>query len=151
MLRKDLSEVELFHGLSSKQLSAIKGAGSTKQLAAGATIFTEGDDATHVFCVLHGRVEVTITLGDHHDQAPVHVCTPGDVFGEFALFHQVDQRTATVRALKEVSIFCIENSCLKLEMESDHELGYRVMHNLSAILVRKISKTTRELRASLMW
>ena len=151
MLRKKLSEVELFGNLSSSQIAAIEGAGETRELAAGATIFTEGDDATHVFCVLHGRVEVTIALGDHLNQAPVHVCIPGDVFGEFALFHSVEKRTATVRALKEVSIFCIKNAALKSVMEADHELGYRVMHNLSAILVRKISKTTCELRASLMW
>lgn len=144
-----LAQNELLVGLKSSEVKAIEKAGSTRKYKIGKTIFTEGDEGTHVFCVISGRVEITIGLGDI-DEAPVHVGPAGTVFGEFVLFDG-HRRSATARAVKPVKLLAIDRETLRRYMEDNPGAGYRIMTNLSNVLVSRICKTTDNLRASLTW
>jgi CRP-like cAMP-binding protein len=145
-----LAQIKLFDRLGPEQLEALERVGEVKQYEVGDTIFAEGDPGTHLYCVLDGRVEITLALGDQTDQAPVHVVVPGSVFGEFVMF-ATEARSATARAVKPVSIFTVGAEELRQVFGEDPTCGYRVMDNLCRILVGRIRKTTKELKASLMW
>lgn len=145
-----LGEVKLFAGLDNAQLDALNRVGETKRFGVGDVIFSEGDAGTHLYCVLDGRVEITLALEGQTEQAPVHVAVPGSVFGEFVLF-ETEARTASARAVKEVEIFSIGAAELRGVFDDDPATGYRVMDNLCQILVGRIRKTTKELKASLIW
>ena len=146
----ELASVRLLAGLSEAQLDAIAAIGEYRVYEAGRTVFVEGDEGTHVFCVLNGRVELTIALGDKTQQVPVHVSTPGSVFGEFALFED-HIRSATARAALPASIFAVKAELLLQAFAKDPAMGYAAMRNLCRIMVDRMKKTTQELRASLMW
>lgn len=150
MSRSKLENVRLFEGLSPQQLTRIEAAGQMRDYSIGDTIFQEGDEGTHVYCLLEGRVEISLALGDTGDQAPVHTSTPGSVFGEFVLFQSV-KRSATARATKQVEILAVDVDALRRFFDEDPQAGYKTMDNLCRILVERISKTTSELRSSLMW
>ena len=79
-----------------------------------------------------------------------HMAVPGSVFGEFVLF-QTEARTASARVVKPVKIFVIGAKELRDVFAADPATGYRVMDNLCRILVGRIRKTTKELKASLIW
>jgi CRP-like cAMP-binding protein len=145
-----LGEVKLFAGLDDAQLDAVSRVGETKQFEVGDVIFAEGDTGTHLYCLLSGRVEITLALEGQTEQAPVHVAVPGSVFGEFVLF-ETEARTASARAVKPVAIFAIGARELRGVFSEDPATGYRVMDNLCQILVGRIRKTTKELKASLIW
>jgi CRP-like cAMP-binding protein len=144
-----LLENDLFVGFSKADLKKIEAAGELRRYKPGKTIFVEGDDGTHIFCIVSGRVEISIGLG-RMDEAPVHVGTPGSVFGEFILFDG-NRRTATARAVKPVKLLAIKNTELQKVLEENPAMGYRLMRNLCTILVGRICKTTDDLRASLTW
>lgn len=145
-----LSTIRLLRGLDDKQLQLIENAGEFREYEVGETIFDEGTEGTHIFCILDGRVEISLKLGNATDQAPVHTGTPGSVFGEFILF-ETTTRSATARAVKTVNIFAITATALRGIFVDHPEIGYPVMDNLCRILVGRVSKTTQELRSSLMW
>lgn len=145
-----LSGVKLFADLDDNQLEAINRVGEIDELDVGASVFTEGDAGTHLYCLLDGRVEITLALDGQAEQAPVHVAVPGSVFGEFVLF-ETEARTASARVVKPVQIFSIGAEELRRVFADDPATGYRVMDNLCRILVGRIRKTTKELKASLIW
>jgi len=145
-----LSTIRLLQELEDKQLQLIEEAGEFRKYDVGDTIFDEGKEGTHIYCILDGRVEISLKLGEATDQAPVHTGTPGSVFGEFILFEKTT-RSATARAVKPVRIFAITAEALRKIFATHPEIGYPVMDNLCRILVGRVSKTTQELRSSLMW
>ena len=145
-----LSKIRLFAGLSDEQLDAIEGAGERRKYAAGDTLFTEGEEGTHVYCLVSGRVELSVAMSDQTEQVPVHVATVGSVFGEFVLFEQ-RPRSATARAVRGAHVLAVTAEDMHAAFVADPAAGYVVMHNLCNILVERMRKTTGELRASLMW
>ena len=145
-----LKEIRLFAGLSDLQLDAVEEAGDLRKYEAGDTLFSEGEEGTHVYCLLAGRVELSVAMGDLTEQVPVHVATPGSVFGEFVLFER-RPRSATARAVRGVHVLAVGAEALHAVFVEDPAAGYVVMHNLCNILVDRMRKTTGELRASLMW
>jgi len=145
-----LKKTTLFAGLSGAQLMALESGGETRLLARDAVVFEEGTPGDEVFVLLDGRVQITVEMSRKTEQAPVHTVLPGSVFGEFALATTAD-RSATAIALKDCSFFVFSRGTFQQLAAEDPSLGYRVMQNLGEILVGRITKTTRELRASLMF
>jgi CRP-like cAMP-binding protein len=150
MGRHRLAGIKLLHGLTDDQLAAVEAAGEWLCCEAGDTIFAEGDAGTDLYCVVAGRAEITVALGGAAEQAPVHMAAPGSVFGELALCHD-GPRTATVRVVKDAEILRVGREALRAVFDENPRAGYLVMSNLCRILSERMCKTTRELRASLMW
>ena len=145
-----LRQAKLLAGLTDKQLKALESRGEPRELERDEVVFEEGTPGDEVFVLLTGRVQITVEMSRKTEQAPVHTVVPGSVFGEFALATN-DTRSATAMALKDSSFFVFSRDAFQSLAKSDPALGYRVMQNLCEILVGRITKTTRELRASLMF
>jgi MFS family permease len=70
-------------------------------LAAGDTVFREGDHGDRFYVVEDGRCEITIDGGKVRD------AWPGEAFGEIALLRDVP-RTATVTAAEQTTLLALE-------------------------------------------
>jgi predicted MFS family arabinose efflux permease len=70
-------------------------------LAAGDTVFREGDHGDRFYVVEEGRCEITI------DGEKVRDAWPGEAFGEIALLRDVP-RTATITALEPTTLLALE-------------------------------------------
>lgn len=145
-----LSKAALLAGLSRAQLESLEACGETRGLAQDEVVFEEGALGDEIFLLLDGRVQITVEMSRKTEQAPVHTVLPGSIFGEFALAASA-KRSATAIGLKDCSFFVFTRDAFHELAAKDPALGYRVMQNLSEILVGRIIKTTRELRASLMF
>lgn len=80
-------------------LTLLRQIGAPTTLAAGATIFRQGDTPDHLYVLERGRVELEelgITLSDN------------DIFGEIAFFTEARARTATARCLTECQVYAID-------------------------------------------
>jgi CRP-like cAMP-binding protein len=145
-----LAVVRLFAGLSGEQLAALEALGEYRSYDEGDTIFAEGDQGTHLYALIEGRVQLSVALRDQSEQVPVHVCTPGSEFGEFVLFEETP-RTATARAFRGTKVFVVTREDMDAAFARDNQAGLTIMRNLCGILVSRMRKTTAELRASLTW
>jgi CRP-like cAMP-binding protein len=147
---KTLQDVSIFSDLSPEQLTNVAKAGSQRIVAEGELVFEKGSKSNEVFVLIEGRVQITIELSRSTEQAPVHTVLPGRIFGEFELVSDIE-RTANARAIKDSIFFILERDAFEQLAEKDPDLGYRVLRQLTKVLVGRIIKTTHELRASLMF
>lgn len=93
---------------------------ATKRFAPGELIMREGDDADFGYILVTGECEV------YHERDGVHHTLrklgPGDVFGETAIFSSAP-RTASVRAIDQVTTKVVTTHALHHELDMDSWLG----------------------------
>ncbi len=145
-----LRKASVFTKLTDEQLKKIAEGGQERKVEDGDLVFKEGDSGHEVYVVVEGRVQITMEMDRPTEQAPVHTVAPGDLFGEFALVSD-HERSASARAVKDTVLFTFSREAFERLCEEDPKLGYCVLYDLSQILVGRLIKTTRELRASLMF
>lgn len=110
-----LASVPLFSHLSKAQLRKVRALSSTLSVAAGTSLITEGDIGREFVVVIDGEVDVV--RGDE----TITRRGPGEFFGEIALLLE-QPRTATVRAVTDVTIEVIGRSDFTNLLETDPEL-----------------------------
>lgn len=92
----------------------------------GDYIVIEGDEANHAFMIVRGHCEVSKRV----DGVEQHLVTmgPGEVFGETAVFVS-GLRTATVKAVDDVTVKVIDREALEQEVGFDSWVG-TIIRNL---------------------
>lgn len=145
-----LREIPLFADLTDDQLGAVAARGEERAVANGETVFEQHSDDDELFVLLEGRVQISIEMNRPTEQAPVHTVTEGKVFGEFALLAGM-KRSATARTVKDSRFFVLNRASFEALAEQDPLLGYRMLRQLTGVLVGRIVKTTQELRSSLLF
>jgi CRP/FNR family cyclic AMP-dependent transcriptional regulator len=88
-----LASVDLFQGLTKKELQAVCDMAREQAFAAGAVVAAEGDAAGRFYLILDGKASVTIG----ETNRVLATLGPGDYFGEISLIDG-EPRSATVTA-----------------------------------------------------
>ena len=96
-----LRAVSIFAPLPEPVLERLAASAAALSVAAGETVFAQGDRGDRFYVIESGRAEVVV------DGAAPKALGPGDFFGEIALLRDVP-RTATVRAAEELRLYAIE-------------------------------------------
>jgi signal transduction histidine kinase len=91
--------------LSEEVLTSLLRDAKMVTLAAGEVLMAEGSDPDAMYIVVEGNLEITKRGGS--SEIPLNTCGPGEPIGELALVHR-RPRTATVRALEETRLLCID-------------------------------------------
>ena len=84
-IRKHLSQVDLFNGLSHQQLDEVARIISVKEYKKSELIFSDGDDGIGFYIVISGRVKVYKVSPDGKEQI-MHMFGPGQPFAEVPVF-----------------------------------------------------------------
>ena len=145
-----LRKTRLFKDLTDEQLRKISSRGEERRIPEDEHVFREGEVGHELFVVMDGRIQISVEMSLPTEQAPVHTVTSGSVFGEFALVSD-HERSASALALRETMVFALSREAFRDLAEEDPRLDYLVLHELGQILVGRLIKTTKELRASLMF
>ncbi len=83
----DLRRAPLFAGLTETQLGKLGGIARPVDLAAGASVFLQGDHADAFYLLVEGAVKVAKTFRDGRS-ATIRYVRPGETFGESVLFNE---------------------------------------------------------------
>ncbi|MDF2815175.1 MAG: hypothetical protein K0Q81_1375, partial [Paenibacillus sp.] len=126
-----LRNVSLFHGLKSKDLSAIAKRLLRVEMNGGSTIIQEGDQGDCLFIMEKGRA------GVYRNEQYVGELKRGDCFGEMAIFTQ-GIRTATIKADEAVILWRLDSSAF-----------YEMMFNQTSIALEMMKLLSRRLRSML--
>lgn len=129
-----LASVPLFSSLSNRDLKSVARTGLVRSFAAGERIVAKGDKGIGFYLVLEGRVEV------RSDGKPIATITPGNFFGEMALFEE-QRRTADVVAVSPSRCLVLSRHEFWGKMASEPE----VLRLLMAELVRRLRTTPQAL------
>ena len=132
----DLRNIGLFGALSDEVLVFLAGMLTVVTPEVGETIFREGDDASAMFVVLAGEMEVMKKSRAAVD-ARVAVLGPGDWFGEMSIV-DIQPRSATVRALAPGRLIRITASDLDALYRHDVRSYAIIVLNLARELSRRL-------------
>ena len=138
-----LEIVEVFSDLTSEQLEKIYSICTEKVCSQNTTIVKENTPSTEMYIILEGEVEVSVHEAMGLDrEKKLLTLERGQSFGEVTL---VDQglRAATVRCSSETCrLLEISRSDMLNLLQSNPEIGFKVLYNLAADLCLKLRQAT---------
>lgn len=132
-----LRSVELLSDLSPEELESVAGIATRTQLAAGQTVFEQGDPGNAFYVVLAGE------LGVERDGAHVATLREGECFGELALLDR-GLRAATVKAARDCDLLCIVDEDFRELLERHPSIA---IHMLAILARRSTALLERAARA----
>jgi len=131
----------LFVGLSGAERSSLWECGQTREFAAGARLFSLGEEATHLYVVERGRVALKMPVevaGGVHEVV-VEEQGPGATIGWSALVPP-HRYTLSAVAIEDAAMRAFSPTALTAHLEANPEVGWRVFRNLAAIVGRRLVK-----------
>lgn len=104
-----------------------------RQLAAGEVLFEVGDDATHMYAVIEGEIEI---VDDGH---VVETVGPDEIFGELAILDRrhAHPRSATARATSDTLLAEVDQQRFLMLVKLNPPFALAVMNRLGDRLRRK--------------
>lgn len=100
--------------------------GFLTQVAAGATVYKEGEASEHVYFVQRGRVALFV---EGPPKVDLGVAGIGDFFGEASLL-DADPRTHTAKALSAATLLKIDRGTMHQLIAQQPEIGTRMLYAL---------------------
>jgi len=145
-----LKKVDMFRGLSPRQLESLAQVSEERKYRGGEAVFTEHSSGADVYIIKKGKVCIELGLKGKSNAATIQRLGVGQIFGELAL---VDRRgrSATAICENDCEIITIDRDKLNELFERDSPLGYVVMRNLAQLLAGRLRRTDLMLVASVLW
>jgi CRP/FNR family cyclic AMP-dependent transcriptional regulator len=122
-LEDTLAAVDIFAGLSRRQIKKLVGAGREVRRDSGKAIATEGLGALAFHVILEGTAEVTRAGNSLRELGP------GEYFGEISMIDG-KPRSATVSATSELTTFVIPHAEFAELVNKDAELASALLVSL---------------------
>ena len=145
----------LFANLDSEQIKTILNICRKIKFTEDQIIMKEGEIGDSLYIILEGTVEVIKSLvisdvseDNHRDAVKNKVFTKLDekshaVFGEIALLEECE-RTATIRAVTNCSLYEIKKDDFCSLLETDSALGCKILLNLARIVSARLRKADED-------
>jgi CRP-like cAMP-binding protein len=113
------------------------------QFRAGDVIFQQGDPANRFYLIQAGKVAVEAWTKER-GTVTIQTLTAGEVLGWSWLFPPYYWQFSG-RALESTEAIFFYGTPLREECESDHEFGYELMKRVSAVMLKRLQATRRQL------
>jgi CRP-like cAMP-binding protein len=133
-----LKKTELFGNLSESQLNILLSHFSVESFPEGKTIFRQGEEATHLYVLIGGTIDLTVKAQEKIDLMTSKVEREGAVFGTPCLMEPF-RYNVTATCLKSAKVLVIEAGHLKKLMEEDPKMGMEIMKELASIYFSRLN------------
>ena len=129
-----LSNVEMFEGLTHRQLRKIAAKSEERMLQQHEVLFLKGDHAEHLFLVKSGLVEVIAGAPTASGERVIRNLGLGQSVGEMSWCDR-GTRSASVRAATEgAAIVSVSFEALDVLCKRNPRIGYRIFRNITSDL-----------------
>ena len=128
-IRKHLSQVDLFNGLSQHQLDDVARIVSDKGYRRGEPVFSDGDEGIGFYIVISGRVKVFKLSPDGKEQI-MHIFGPGQPFAEVPVF-EGSRYPANAEAMENSRLFFLPKKDFVRLIQENPSLAMNMLASLS--------------------
>jgi len=118
-----LRSVPMFRFLTEESMKSLVEHSTVYGAPPGSILIEEGEAGESLFVVIYGNLRVSHDVNDKH--LNLALLQPGDYFGEWSLLTG-SPRTATVSALSQVELVCIERSAFLEVVQKHPEMRDRI-------------------------
>jgi len=118
-----LRTVPMFRFLTDESMTSLVEHSTVLGAPPGSILIEEGEAGDSLFVVIYGNLRVSHDVGGKH--LNLALLQPGDYFGEWSLLTG-SPRTATVSALSQVELVCVERSAFLEVVQKHPEIRDRI-------------------------
>jgi CRP/FNR family cyclic AMP-dependent transcriptional regulator len=137
-----LQDTEVFKGLDAGDLEQIGKICSPARFNKGEVIVEEDARERELYVLKSGRVTISLSPpGTDESRGTLTNCIPGQVFGELS-FIDGARRSTWVIALEDVEAYQIRWESFSGIIQTEPEIGYRVMANLARVIADRLRDTS---------
>jgi CRP/FNR family transcriptional regulator, cyclic AMP receptor protein len=132
-----LRSLELFRGLSSRELGQLAKALHGRTYSEGEVLFLEGDIGRALFILESGSVDLTRQGPDGPEK--IYTLKAGEFFGEMALLEQLP-RTASARATEKSQLYLLYRSKLDELENAFPSVAVCILGHLAQLLSARLRR-----------
>jgi CRP-like cAMP-binding protein len=134
MMSKTLAALDLFHGLPEDALEAIASFSHEMSFAAGDTICSEGRRAGHIYLLLEGTVELSVSPRSQPEPVTISLLKSlGLAFGWSAIVGS-GYYTASAYAASDVRLVAVGGRELMDYLAQNHAVGFEVIKRVAHVV-----------------
>lgn len=133
-----LKKTELFEGLDETRLSALLSQSVVKSYPEGEAIFLQGEEATRLYILIKGAVDLTAKTQEKIDFMTSKIEKDGAVFGTASLMEPFRYNVSAV-CLKPSEVLVLDANLIKRKMEDDPKIGMEIMKRLASIYFNRLN------------
>jgi CRP-like cAMP-binding protein len=142
--RQLLDRLKAFSEFEAAELDALAGVMHVRRVAAGATLFREGEPADGCYLVADGRVQVTITRNGRPEQ--LAMLGRGDFIGQMAVLDG-GRRSATCTAAESSTVLYLARDDFDRLVRGGSSFALKFVDALTRMLVAQLRYANRRLLA----
>ena len=138
----------IFAGLDDDELEGVAEICEVVKLKWGEYVFREGDEGDRLYIIADGEVRISREVPGTGEEA-ITVLKKGACFGEMSV---LDHSTRSTDAIVHTSctLLMITRANFELMLDSDHELGYKLLWSVVRMLCQRLRITNDSLRSILV-
>ena len=136
-----LAKLPLFSGLGRDELARLAAATTRRELRRGEFLFRQGEPASGIYALVHGRVALTSRLASGRERVNA-IVEPGRSFGEAIMFLEKPS-VVSARALSDALVLHVAKQAVFAELERTPGFARRVIAALSAKLHASVQEIDR--------
>lgn len=133
-----LKKTELFGNLDETRLSLLLSESIVRSYPAGETIFKYGEEATHLYVLIKGAVDLTVTSQEKIDLMTSKIEKEGAVFGTASLMEPY-RYNVSAHCLKPSEVLVFDAQSVRKRMEEDPRIGMEIMKKLASIYFNRLN------------
>ena len=133
-----LKKTELFGNLNESHLRIVLSRSSVESFPEGKLIFRQGEEATRLYILIEGAVNLTVKTQEQADYMTSKIDKEGAAFGIPSLIEPFHYNV-TAACLKPSKVLTIEADHLLKKMEEDPRMGMEIMKKLTSIYFNRLN------------
>ncbi len=147
MLKGDLVKLSILQGLNRDQLDLLEPLVEVCTFPAGSTLFAQGQEATHLYLITRGTIEVRFKP---YDGPPLTVSRmgTGDVCGWSSALGR-DVYTSSAIATDTSEAYCISGAALHDLCEQHPDAGVVILEKLASAIAERLENTHAQIMSIL--
>lgn len=142
-LNDDYLHLELFKGLTEKQLCQISPIVELRYLKKQQIIFNQGEIADYFYILINGKVAIRYKPSDGPSFTVIEIL-PGGVFGWSAILG-ISSYTCTAFSLLDGTSYRIADSSLRTICDLPDNTGMIFLMRLTSLIAQRVDKTHTEI------
>lgn len=146
---EELQKTEPFAGLTESDCEVLAARAEEIVTDSSTSILEEGDEATALYILLGGRVEVT-KAGPRGAPQVLAVLEAGSLFGELSLYDP-GVRSASVKTRGAARLARFPYEEIGAIAEADPSLGYRLLRGILRVVAARLRAAGDSIRDRLVW
>lgn len=127
-----LAEHPFLLGMDPQHIALMVGCAKNMKFDAGEYLFHEGDDATNIYFIRHGKLALEF-YRPHKGAIIFQTLVANDVLGWSWLIEPY-LRHFDCRATELTRVIAVDGSCLRDKCVQDHDLGYELLKRFSHLM-----------------